>query len=127
MGHSATAPLQPIPVKADRRYIGQVLVNLLVNSVKYGKEDGLTKIAFIDLFDKVMVEVSDNGIGIAPEDVPRVFERFYRTDKSRSREMGGTGLGLAIVKHIMEAHHETITLRSEPGKGSTFSFTLPKA
>ena len=127
VGNSARAPLLRIPVKADRLYIGQVLVNLLVNSVKYGKEDGLTKIAFIDLFDKVMVEVSDNGIGIAPEDVPRVFERFYRTDKSRSREMGGTGLGLAIVKHIMEAHHETITLRSEPGTRSTFACTLPNA
>ncbi len=117
----------PILVNADRRHIGQVFVNLLVNSVKYGREGGLTKIVFIDLFDKIMVEVSDNGIGISQEDVPRVFERFYRADKSRSREMGGTGLGLAIVKHIMEAHHETITLRSELGKGSTFSFTLPKA
>ena len=127
VGHSTTVPAQPIQVKADRRHIGQVLVNLLVNSIKYGKEGGLTKISFIDLFDKVMIEVSDNGIGIASEDVPRVFERFYRADKSRSREMGGTGLGLSIVKHIMEAHHETITLRSELGQGSTFSFTLPKA
>ena len=78
------------------------------------------------MFDKVMVEVADNGEGIAQENIPRVFERFYRTDKSRSRAKGGTGLGLSIVKHIMEAHGESITLRSEIGRGSTFSFTLSK-
>ena len=116
----------PIMIMADKRYIGQVFVNLLTNSIKYGKHGGSTKISFIDLFDKIMIEVSDDGVGIAKEDIRRVFERFYRTDKSRSREQGGTGLGLSIVKHIIEAHHENITLRSQLGKGSTFSFTLSK-
>ncbi len=116
-----------IMVMADKAYMEQVLVNLIINSIHYGKEGGTTHINFIDLFDKVMVEVSDNGIGISKEDCPRIFERFYRTDKSRSREQGGTGLGLAIVKHIIEAHNETITLRSELGVGSTFSFTLSKS
>ena len=116
----------PIMIMADKRYIGQVFVNLLTNSIKYGRDGGVTKISFIDLFDKIMIEVSDNGVGISKEDIPRVFERFYRTDKSRSREQGGTGLGLSIVKHITEAHHGTITLRSQLGKGSTFSFTLSK-
>ena len=115
-----------INVRADRAYMEQVLVNLIINSVHYGKEGGTTRISFVDLFDKVMVEVSDNGIGIAKEDQPRIFERFYRTDKSRSREQGGTGLGLSIVKHIIEAHNETITLRSELGVGTTFSFTISK-
>ena len=93
-------------VLADKHYIGQVFVNLIINSIRY--------------------EVEDNGLGIAKEDLPRVFERFYRTDKGRSREQGGTGLGLAIVKHIVEAHGERITVRSELGVGSTFSFTLKK-
>ncbi|MCD8073314.1 MAG: ATP-binding protein [Alistipes sp.] len=128
VGHNAlSVPPAPVWVKADKHYISQVFINLLTNSIKYGNEGGLTRISFIDLFDKVMVEVTDNGVGIAKEDIPRVFERFYRTDKSRSREQGGTGLGLSIVKHIMEAHNESITLRSEPGKGSTFSFSLSKA
>lgn len=78
------------------------------------------------MLDKILIEVEDNGSGIAKEDLPRVFERFYRTDKGRSREQGGTGLGLAIVKHIVEAHGERITVRSELGVGSTFSFTLKK-
>ncbi len=117
---------QPIFVTADKRYIEQVLINLIINSIRYGNEGGTTRINFIDMFEKVMVEVTDNGVGIAKEDIPRVFERFYRTDKSRSREQGGTGLGLSIVKHIIEAHGENITLRSELGKGSTFSFTLNK-
>ena len=126
VGPSHGTPLQPMYVTADKHYISQVFINLIINSIKYGNEGGRTKISFIDLFDKVMVEVSDNGVGIAKEDIPRVFERFYRTDKSRSREQGGTGLGLSIVKHIMEAHDENITLRSELGKGTTFSFTLSK-
>lgn len=117
---------QPIYVRADKHHVSQVLINLLTNSIKYGNEGGHTRISFIDLFDKIMIEVSDNGVGIAKDDIPRVFERFYRTDKSRSREQGGTGLGLSIVKHIVEAHNETITLRSELGKGSTFAFTLSK-
>ena len=90
------------------------------------KEGGQTRIRFRDMLDKILIEVEDNGSGIAKEDLPRVFERFYRTDKGRSREQGGTGLGLAIVKHIVEAHGERITVRSELGVGSTFSFTLKK-
>lgn len=116
----------PFWVLADKHYIGQVLVNLIVNSIRYGKEGGATRIRFRDMLDKILVEVEDNGQGIAKEDQPRIFERFYRTDKSRSREQGGTGLGLAIVKHIVEAHGERITVRSEVGTGSTFSFTLKK-
>ncbi len=120
-------PTAPIYVTADKHYVSQIFVNLIINSINYGNEGGTTRISFVDMFDKVMVEVSDTGVGIAKEDIPRVFERFYRTDKSRSREQGGTGLGLAIVKHILEAHGESITLRSELGKGSTFSFALTKA
>ena len=116
----------PFWVMADKHYIGQVFVNLIINSIRYGKEGGLTRIRFRDMLDKILVEVEDNGLGIGKEDLPRVFERFYRTDKGRSREQGGTGLGLAIVKHIIEAHGERITVRSEPGVGSTFSFTLKK-
>lgn len=113
-------------VSADKFYIGQVLDNLIVNSIRYGKEGGTTKITCRDMLDKVLVEVEDDGIGIAKGDLPRVFERFYRTDKGRSREQGGTGLGLAIVKHIIENHGEKVSVRSELGVGSTFTFTLPK-
>jgi len=116
----------PFWVLADKHYIGQVFVNLINNSIRYGRENGVTRIKFRDMLDRILVEVTDNGIGIAREDLPRIFERFYRTDKSRSREQGGTGLGLAIVKHIVEAHGEKITVRSELGEGTTFSFTLPK-
>lgn len=116
----------PFWVLADKHYIGQVFVNLIINSIRYGKEGGQTRIRFRDMLDKILVEVEDNGLGIGKEDLPRVFERFYRTDKGRSREQGGTGLGLAIVKHIIEAHGERISVRSEPGVGSTFSFTLKK-
>ncbi|MDE7344466.1 MAG: sensor histidine kinase, partial [Alistipes sp.] len=107
-------------------FIGQVFVNLIINSIRYGKDNGSTRIRFRDMLDKILVEIEDNGQGIGKEDLPRVFERFYRTDKGRSREQGGTGLGLAIVKHIVEAHGERISVRSEPGVGSTFSFTLKK-
>ena len=113
-------------VSADKFYIGQVLENLIVNSIRYGKQNGTTKITCRDMLDKILVEVEDDGIGIAKSDLPRVFERFYRTDKGRSREQGGTGLGLAIVKHIIENHGERVSVRSELGKGSTFTFTLPK-
>ena len=116
----------PFWVLADKHYIGQVFVNLIINSIRYGKEGGQTRIHFRDLLDKILIEVEDNGLGIGKEDLPRVFERFYRTDKGRSREQGGTGLGLAIVKHIIEAHGERINVRSELGVGSTFSFTLKK-
>ena len=118
---------KPMYVFADRFRIRQVLTNLVVNSIKYGKEYGETRISFYENIDTIQIEVNDNGIGIAPEHLPRLFERFYRVDKSRSREQGGTGLGLAIVKHIIEAHNQTITATSEEGKGTTFIFTLEMA
>jgi len=108
----------PFWVLADKHYIGQVIVNLVINSIRYGKEGGLTRVHFRDMLDKILVEVEDNGLGISKEDLPRVFERFYRTDKGRSREQGGTGLGLAIVKHIIEAHGERISVRSDPAWGA---------
>lgn len=114
-------------VMADKHFVGQVLVNLIINSIHYGKEGGSTRIKFRDMLDKILVEVEDSGVGISKEDVPRIFERFYRVDKGRSREQGGTGLGLAIVKHIVEAHGERITVRSELGVGTTFTFPLKKA
>ena len=120
-------PDRPLYVYADRDMIRQVLVNLIFNSIKYGKRDGTTEIRFSDTSDKVFTEVSDNGIGIEKEHLSRLFERFYRVDKSRSRDDGGTGLGLAIVKHIMEAHSEQISVGSEVGKGTTFTFSLIKS
>lgn len=114
-------------VSADRDNITQVLNNLVVNSIKYGKQDGTTKIGFYDMDKYVLVEVSDNGIGIEEQHLNHLFDRFYRVDKSRSRNMGGSGLGLAIVKHILEAHNQTINVRSTPGVGSTFGFTIAKA
>lgn len=113
-------------VKADRKRISQVIVNLLTNSIKYGREGGRTRVRFTDLYDKIMVEVEDDGQGMERDVLPRIFERFYRVDKGRSRTQGGTGLGLAIVKHIIEAHKQTITVRSTPNVGTTFSFTLDK-
>lgn len=114
-------------VEADRFVIRQALANLIVNSIKYGKEWGETKILFRDNGDFIMVEVSDNGIGIDKKHLPRLFERFYRVDKSRSREQGGSGLGLSIVKHIIEAHGQNINVMSTVGVGSVFSFNLEKA
>ncbi|NNC84625.1 MAG: sensor histidine kinase [Bacteroidia bacterium] len=113
-------------VNADKNAIRQVLVNLIVNSIKYGSENGITEVSYTENQDLVLIHVKDNGIGISIEDQGRLFERFYRVDKSRSREQGGTGLGLAIVKHIVEAHGGKIGVSSEPGKGSTFSFSLEK-
>ncbi len=118
---------KPFFVFADRFRIRQVIVNLIVNSVKYGKEYGETKVRIFDAGDNISIEISDNGIGIAKEHLPRLFERFYRVDKSRSREQGGTGLGLAIVKHIIEAHNQSINVMSTEGVGTVFSFTLKKA
>ncbi len=118
---------KPIAVKADREAIQKVISNLLVNSIKYSKPLGETKVSFYDMDENILIEVSDNGIGIAQEHIPRLFERFYRVDRSRSRDIGGTGLGLSIVKHIIEAHNQTINVRSTVGIGTTFGFTLAKA
>lgn len=117
---------RPIKVEADAGRIEQVLLNLVVNAIKYGKKGGKVEVGFFDLDDKVLVEVSDDGMGIPERDIPRIFERFYRVDKSRSRDLAGSGLGLSIVKHIIDAHKQTIHVRSSEGVGSTFSFTLKK-
>ncbi len=118
---------EPILVNADREKIVQVFTNLIDNSFKYGKEGGNTSVSLFELHDQVLVEITDDGIGIEEKNLPRLFERFYRTDSSRSRQIGGSGLGLAIVKHIVEAHQQTINVRSTEGLGSTFGFTLEKA
>jgi len=118
---------KPIMVKADRKRIMEVVTNLVTNALKYGKREGFIKISFYDLKDRIMIEIKDNGIGISQDDLPRIFERFYRVDKSRSREQGGTGLGLSIVKHIIEAHNQTINVRSVLDEGTSFTFTLEKA
>jgi len=110
----------------DRDKIQQVFINLLSNSIKYGKEGGETIIRFCNMDNNMLIEVSDNGIGIEEDSLDRLFERFYRVDKNRSREIGGTGLGLAIVKHILEGHNQTINVRSTKDVGSTFSFILEK-
>ncbi|HHN47343.1 MAG TPA: sensor histidine kinase, partial [Bacteroidales bacterium] len=118
---------KPVYVFADVEKIRQVMVNLIDNSIKYGNgQKGKTKVSFFDMDEHILVEVTDNGIGISQQDIPRVFERFFRTDKGRSREQGGTGLGLAIVKHIIEAHKQTINVRSTIDVGTTFGFTLKK-
>jgi two-component system phosphate regulon sensor histidine kinase PhoR len=114
-------------VNADKEAIRQVLTNLIVNSIKYGREGGITKIGIYDLGDDVLIEISDNGIGISEEHHKHLFDRFYRVDPSRSRKQGGSGLGLSIVKHIIEAHNQTISVRSTPNEGSTFGFTLSKS
>ena len=119
---------QPIIVSADKERIQQVLANLITNSIKYGREKGTTEISIENLIkNKVIVRVTDNGEGIEKIHLPRLFERFYRVDKSGSRKEGGSGLGLSIVKHIIEAHDEKIYVESEYGVGSEFSFTLEKA
>lgn len=118
----------PVFVSGDVEKIEQVLINLIVNSIKYGKPNGTTILA-VDSYNEAqfIVKVNDNGEGIKQQHLPRLFERFYRVDQSRSREQGGSGLGLSIVKHIIEAHDETILLKSTYGVGSEFSFTLEKA
>jgi len=113
-------------VRADKEKIRTVLTNLMLNSIKYGKDGGRTKVSFYDMDENYLIEISDNGVGIEEQHISRLFERFYRVDKHRSRAQGGSGLGLAIVKHIIEAHDQTINVRSAPGVGSTFSFTLKK-
>ena len=117
----------PIYVYADQERILQVLTNLVVNSIKYGSNNGYTKVVIEDLNkEKVIIKVIDDGEGIEKKHLPRLFERFYRIDKNRSRKKGGSGLGLSIVKHIIEAHNEQIFVKSEIGEGTEFSFTLSK-
>lgn len=119
---------EPVWVYADKERIQQVLTNLVVNSIKYGKKGGTTEISIENLIkNKVIVRVTDNGEGIEKANIPRLFERFYRVDKSGSRKEGGSGLGLSIVKHIIEAHNEKIYVESVFGVGSEFSFTLEKS
>ena len=119
--------ITPVIVNADKERILQVLTNLIVNSIKYGKENGYTEVK-VEEYDKdrIIVRVKDNGEGIEDEHLPRLFERFYRIDKNRSRKKGGSGLGLSIVKHIIEAHQEQIFVDSKIGQGTEFSFTLQK-
>lgn len=119
---------ESIMVYADRERIQQVLTNLVENSIKYGKEDGTTEVSVENLIkSKIIVRVTDNGEGIEKENIPRLFERFYRVDKSGNRRVGGSGLGLSIVKHLVEAHKEKIYVESQFGVGSEFSFTLEKS
>lgn len=120
-------PDKPVIVKADKRRIMEVMTNLVVNGIKYGRRKGFVKVTFYDIDENIMVEVTDNGIGVEKNNLPRIFERFYRVDKSRSREQGGTGLGLSIVKHIIEGHKQTINVKSVIDEGTTFTFTLEKA
>lgn len=120
--------LKSSKVRADKERIRQVLINLIDNAIKYGNlKNGKIRISFYNFHDNYLVEIRDNGIGISDENIKRVFERFYRTEQSRARDKGGTGLGLAIVKHIIEAHRQTISVRSNLGQGTTFSFTLKTA
>ena len=117
----------PIFVRGDKERIEQVLINLIVNSIKYGKTNGITSVGIESHNEnKFIVKIKDNGEGIKKEHIPRLFERFYRVDQSRSREQGGSGLGLSIVKHIVEAHNEKVLLKSTFKKGSEFSFTMKK-
>jgi len=119
---------KPIMVSGDREKIQQVLTNLVVNAIKYGRENGYVEVGFDVLVNgKVIVKVKDNGEGIEKQNIPRLFERFYRVDKSGARTEGGSGLGLSIVKHIIEAHNGKIHVQSQIGEGSEFSFTLEKA
>lgn len=118
---------RPLWVNADKQKIKQVLVNLVENAIKYGNENGSITSGCYEMDDKhVYIEVSDDGPGIAEEHLPRIFERFYRADRSRARAIGGTGLGLAIVKHIIEAHGQSVNVRSKLGVGSSFGFTLDR-
>jgi two-component system phosphate regulon sensor histidine kinase PhoR len=120
---------KPIYVMADADQIKRVYINLLDNGIKYGSADGSIKLRFYDMDQNILCEVADDGSGIEPKHLPRLFERFYRVDKARDRHTGGTGLGLSIVKHIIDAHKQTINVRSLVGgnSGTTFSFTLKEA
>jgi len=117
---------KPVIVLADKKRIFEVISNLVGNAIKYGKKGGNVNVGFYDMDKMVLIEVIDDGIGIEKKDQIRIFERFYRVDKSRSRMQGGTGLGLSIVKHIIEAHEQTIHVKSQSDKGTTFTFMLEK-
>jgi len=121
-----TTEITELFVDADKKLIYQVLLNLIVNSIVYGKDNGTTSISLLNMDKQIMVDITDDGIGIAENNIPRLFERFYRIDKSRSKEHGGTGLGLSICKHILEAHNQSISVTSQLNFGSSFSFTLSK-
>ncbi len=113
-------------VNADKKSIRRVLVNLITNAVKYNNTEGRVKASFYEMGQNILIEISDNGVGIDKQHLPHLFERFYRADAHRSREIGGSGLGLSIVKHIIEAHKQTISVRSTIDVGTTFGFTLQK-
>jgi two-component system phosphate regulon sensor histidine kinase PhoR len=125
--HYKEGAVKNFRVNADRESIRQVLMNLILNSIKYGKQGGTTKIGFYDMENQILVEIADDGLGIDEPHLKHLFDRFYRVDKGRSRDVGGTGLGLSIVKHIIEAHQQTVNVRSTINLGSTFGFTLDKA
>tara|TARA_B100000674_G_scaffold27763_1_gene19439 strand:+ start:294 stop:1124 length:831 start_codon:yes stop_codon:yes gene_type:complete len=118
---------EPSFVVADREKIGQVLTNLVRNSIAYGNKGGLTSITIFTIDELTTIEVTDNGIGINETELARLFERFYRVEKSRTRNEGGSGLGLSIVKHIIESHNQKISVKSTPGVGSQFHFSLDKS
>ena len=118
--------LKPVIVRGDYRRIYQVVINLISNAIKYTRSGGKVRVSFKEIEDKVEFSVEDNGRGIPESDLSRIFERFYRVDKSRSREKGGTGLGLSIVKHILEGHNSEIMVESVYKKGSRFYFRLDK-
>jgi two-component system phosphate regulon sensor histidine kinase PhoR len=120
-------PPETPKIKADETRISQVIINLLDNAIKYTPENGLVTISAHVVGNTLQIDVADTGIGISEKDLPRIFERFYRVDRARSRELGGTGLGLSIVKHIVQAHAGQVWVKSELGRGSTFSFTIPLA
>lgn len=123
-----TRHYEPLFVMADKKRLTQVIVNLISNSISYGVENGKTTVAIHPVDRKtIRVEVIDNGVGMSEEHIPRLFERFYRVDKSRERNIGGSGLGLAIVKHVIEAHKQNISVKSTEGVGSTFAFTIERA
>ncbi|MFM6936489.1 MAG: sensor histidine kinase, partial [Aquirufa sp.] len=121
------APAGNLQVKADTQRISQVILNLVVNAIKYGKEKGLVQVIISEKKKAYTISVVDNGPGIAEEHLHRIFERFYRVDKSRAKNSGGTGLGLSIVKHIVQAHNSKISVQSEENKGTRFEFKLEKA
>jgi len=114
-------------VQADRNKMGQVFTNLISNAISYGKENGELKVSILDIEDRYLLEFKDNGPGIEPHHLSRLFERFYRVEKSRNRNEGGSGLGLAIAKHIVESHGQSIQVKSEVGVGTTFVITIEKS